>query len=135
MNEHQHVKDLLPLYAANQLSRKERDSVEKHLSNCAACRADLELWRVTGDVIHTQSSSVVSPPDLADRALAQIHARPPLQRAFARAWQLLNAQAMLVHRELWPACAAVMADDIHSWSIARCRLQSALSVFFLHRPR
>ncbi len=112
MNEHELLKNLLPLYATNQLSQQERESVEQHLPHCAACRADLELWREVGDVIHTQSSSVVSPPDLADRALAQIHARPPLQRAFARAWRLLNAQAMLVHRELWSACAAIMAIGV-----------------------
>lgn len=108
MNEHQHFEDLLPLYAVNQLSREERESVEKHLPNCATCRADLELWHVVGDVVHTESAAAVSPFGLADQALAQIHTRPPLQSALARAWQLLRAQAMLAHRELWPASAVVM---------------------------
>ncbi len=112
MNDHQYFEDQLPFYAANQLSQTERDSVKNHLLNCEACRVDLELWQVVGDVIRTESSSVVSPPDLADRTLVRVHARMPLQRAFARAWQLLNAQAMLVHRELWPACAAVMAIGV-----------------------
>jgi hypothetical protein len=112
MNEHQRFEDLLPFFAADQLSRAERESVKKHLLDCEACRTDLELWQAVGDVVRAGSSSVVSPPDLAGRALAQIHTRLPLQRALARAWQLLSAQAMLVHRELWPACAGVMAIGV-----------------------
>ena len=112
MNEHKHCEDLLPLCAADQLSQEEQASVEKHLLDCAACRSDLEQWRAIGDVVHAESSSIAAPPDLADRALAQIHTRPRLQRALAQAWQLLNAQAKLIHRELWPACAAVMAIGV-----------------------
>jgi putative zinc finger protein len=112
MNDHQCFEDQLPFYAAHQLPPAERDAVEQHLLNCPACRADLKLWQAVGDSIRAESSSVVLPLHLADRALEQIHARHPLQRAFVRAWQLLNAQAMLVQRELWPACAAVMAIGV-----------------------
>lgn len=112
MNEHQNFEDLLPLYAANQLSSAERETIDEHLSGCETCRADLELWLAVGDGIHAESASVVAPPDLADRALAKVHAKPPLQRAFVQAWQLLKAQSMLVQRELWPACAAIMAIGV-----------------------
>ena len=36
---------LIPWYCNGTLARDERDRVERHLSLCARCRADLELWR------------------------------------------------------------------------------------------
>jgi hypothetical protein len=112
MSEHQYFEDLLPFYATNQLSEAERAAVKTHLLMCEACRSDLDLWQTIGDTIRASSSAVVSPPYLVDRALAQVHTRLPLQRALVQAGQLLKAQARLVHRELWPACAAIMAIGV-----------------------
>jgi hypothetical protein len=112
MNEHQYFEDQLPLYAADQLSREERKVVEKHLYNCTACRADLELWKAVGHAVHTESAAVALPSGLVGRALARIHTRPAFQRLLVQTWQLLNAQARLVHRELWPACALIMAIGV-----------------------
>ena len=112
MNEHQYFEELLPFYAANQLSQAEQASVKNHLVECEDCRADLELWQTIGNTIHTESSAVVSPPHLVDQALAQTKVRLPLPRALTRAGQLLKAQVMLVHRELWPVCAVLMAIGV-----------------------
>ncbi len=109
MNEHERLEELLPLYAAGQLDKQERAEVEGHLAGCAECQADYAVWMEVSTAISTASRATVAPPVLAERALERIHARPPLQSAFMRAWQLLQAQAPLVQHELWPACAAVMA--------------------------
>lgn len=129
MNDHQQFKDRLPFYVADQLSGAERGEVEKHLLECETCRADLALWQAVGDRIRTESSWVVAPSGLADRALAQIHGKPSLQRAFGWVWQLLHAQAKLVHRELWPACAAVMAIGL-----AMALLAEKASVLYFVAP-
>ena len=112
MNDHERYKELLPLYVAGQLGDAERAEIEGHLGGCAECQADHSLWREISAEISTTGRAVVAPPRLVDRALERIHARPPLQAAFLRAWQLLRAQALLVHHELWPACAAVMAIGV-----------------------
>ena len=45
MNEHNRISDLLPLYVSGALADDQRQAVEQHLPGCAACRADLALWR------------------------------------------------------------------------------------------
>lgn len=112
MNKHQYFEEMLPFYAANQLSQAEQASVKNHLVECEDCRADLELWQTISNTIHTESSAVVSPPHLVDQALAQTNVWLPLPRALTRAGQLLKAQVMLVHRELWPVCAVLMAIGV-----------------------
>ncbi len=109
MNEHQGYEDRLPLYAAGQLEALERVEMEQHLQACADCRADLELWRAVGSEVAIRSSQISSPPGLAERALARLHAPSPLNRALLRATSLLRAQAYLVRREMWPASAILMA--------------------------
>jgi hypothetical protein len=112
MSDHERYKELLPLYVAGQLGDAERAEIQGHLSGCADCRADHSMWREVSAEISTTGRAVVAPLQLADCALERIHVRLPLQAAFLRAWQLLRAQALLVHHELWPACAAVMAIGV-----------------------
>jgi len=109
MNEHQGYEDRLPLYAAGQLKALERAEIEQHLHTCAECRADLEMWRAVGSEVAIRSSQISSPPGLAERALAHLHAPSPLRRALLQATSLLHAQAYLVRREMWPASAILMA--------------------------
>jgi len=109
MNEHQRYEDRLPLYAAGQLEPLERAEMERHLHDCAECRADLDLWRAVGIEVAASSSQTSAPPGLSERALARLHAPSPLRRALLRASSLLHAQAYLVRREMWPASAIIMA--------------------------
>ncbi len=112
MNEHDRLRELVPLYAAGQLDEPECEEIKIHLAGCAECQADYAMWLEVSAAISTANRAIAAPSDLAERALKQIHARPPLQIAFLRAWQLLKAQTLLVQRELWPACAAVMAIGV-----------------------
>ena len=106
---HEDFETILPLYAAGQLAEAERDAVEAHLPVCSVCQADLALWQAVSGEIRTANRSVAVPPALGERVLQQIRRPSGLAHPFNRAWQLLRAQTLLVHREMWPAVAAVMA--------------------------
>jgi len=109
MNVHDRFADRLPLYVAGQLTGAGCAEIERHLAECPVCRADLVLWQFVSTSIIEGSQALPAPPNLAERALAQIHARQARTPAWQRAWQLLHAQAALMQRNLWPASAAVMA--------------------------
>jgi hypothetical protein len=97
------------LYTTNQLEQAERAEFELHLAGCPDCQADLQLWSVVSDEIVARDTALTAPPHLAESALEVIHRPSRLMQAFNRAIQLLGAQAFLVHSELFPASAAVMA--------------------------
>lgn len=97
------------LYAANQLDAVERAEFETHLLGCEDCQADLQLWSLVSDEISAADSAAPAPPHLAESALEVIHQPSKLTRAINRTGQLLRAQSFLVHREMFPASAAVIA--------------------------
>jgi hypothetical protein len=97
------------LYAANQLSKTERAAFEAHLAECAQCREELKLWSAVSEEIGASNAAVTAPAHLAGSALEVIHRPPALRRSLRHAFQLLKSQSFLVHRELFPASAAVMA--------------------------
>ncbi len=97
------------LYAANQLDEAERAHFEEHLTNCAECQADLQLWKAVAEEIVASDSAEAAPAQLAERALERIHQPTAPLLAFRRVFQLLHSQTFLVQREMWPATASVMA--------------------------
>lgn len=99
----------LILYVANQLGEDERAEFETHMAGCMNCQADLELWTMVSDEITASGSAVQAPTHLAASALEVISRPSKLTRAFRGTVQLLWAQSFLVHREMFPASAAVMA--------------------------
>jgi hypothetical protein len=109
MNVHTRFEELLPLYAAGQLDNVVRAEVETHLAACAECHADLELWRAVSTEIGASNRLLIAPASLVDCALERVRTPYGFNLACLRAWQLLHAQTFLVQREMWPACAAVMA--------------------------
>jgi anti-sigma factor RsiW len=49
MNNHDDIRDLLPLAAAGALDPAAQRQVEEHLRQCSGCRAELQSWqRLTG---------------------------------------------------------------------------------------
>jgi hypothetical protein len=97
------------LYAAGQLSKKERARFEQHLAGCADCQSDLRLWQMTADEIIVSDSAVAAPAQLAERALHQIQRPTSLRAGLLRVWQLMSIQSQIIQREMWPATAVVMA--------------------------
>ncbi|MHC1781812.1 MAG: anti-sigma factor [Anaerolineaceae bacterium] len=110
MINHSDFEESLPLYAAGQLDKALRVEIAQHLDACASCRADLEMWAVVSGEIRSSSRQAAAPPDLANRALRQagIHGKQSFRGKINSALQLLRAQVFLVHREMWPASAAIM---------------------------
>ncbi len=109
MKEHEEAVDLLPLLAAGQLARLEREALEAHLKECGRCRTDLALWEAVKREIHGADRDVAAPSGIAERALDRARRRQASPEAARRAWTLVRAQAPLVRRELFPASAALMA--------------------------
>jgi len=118
MNAHERYEDLLPLFVTGQLNEAERAEMQNHLADCAECRVDLTLWESVSAEIRKTNRSVQPPADAMEAALARVQRTslngkqtqgPKLMR---QAWALLQAQASLIQREMWPASAAVMALGI-----------------------
>jgi hypothetical protein len=108
MNEHERVEELLPLYAAGRLEQDERAVVERHLSGCAACQADLRLWSEISGEIAAADRQVTASRALPRRALVQIRSKQASRPQLNSALQILRAQMVLVRREIWPVSALVM---------------------------
>lgn len=117
--QHQQVNELLPEYAAGSLGSEQRHQVELHLRECAECREDLALWHLVSTEIQTQNRPLQVSTGFAERVLSrsqnQIHSSLSLShqpgslwQRLNRAWLLLQSQAPLVRREIWPASAAVL---------------------------
>jgi hypothetical protein len=109
MTTHAVLNDLLPVYVTGNLDPAQRQQVEAHLADCAACQADLALWQSVSAEVVAADRGLAPQPQLAERALQRIHRRRGFRRSLRAAWQLLWAQAPLVQRELWPASALVIA--------------------------
>lgn len=99
----------LILYTAKQLDEAESTRFEDHLAGCAACQADLQLWRTVAEEIIASDSAEPAPVQLAERTLERIHQPAAPRLAFLRVTQLLHSQTFLIQREMWTATASVMA--------------------------
>jgi hypothetical protein len=104
-----HYQEQIPLYITCELELEERHELEKHLSVCSTCQAELKFWQELVSEINISNSQVLAPIGLDERVLQSIHTKPQLQTVLQRAWQLLGAQAYLVKREMWPTSAIIMA--------------------------
>lgn len=70
---HQALEALLPWYANGTLTPVETATVEHHLAECGACRAELEQCRALAQTLQPDASEVWRPsPGGFDRLLAQI---------------------------------------------------------------
>ncbi len=107
MNEHEQLVEWLPLYVTGRLNAADRQAVERHLVACADCRAEVALWRAVATEIVAADQALSAPPDLAARALARLPTRAHRPARLRQALALLQAQAPLLRRELWPATALV----------------------------
>ena len=85
------VRDLLPDYLHDRLESSVRQSVERHLAGCAACRDELELLR---DLRGTLGRAPRI--DVATIAAAIPPYSAPVQKGWARSWRTAAAIAAIV---------------------------------------
>ena len=71
MNEHDAMRELLPLAAAEGLDGKEQRLLEEHLHGCAACSAELDRWRALGHGLR-RLPTPQAPAQLVERTRQQI---------------------------------------------------------------
>jgi len=112
-----HVVDLMPAYLNQRLDNGDRARVEAHLRDCAACRAELDVWRAIASATRQMDVVAVPAPDLLGRIHTELEreaARQPATnpvdvRSIRYLWQLLRGQAPLVRRGIWLASGLTTA--------------------------
>ncbi len=73
MTEHEEVRTLLPLAAAGVLGVEEQLRVDRHVSECDLCRAELDTWSTYAVTLHAMRP-VIAPDDLVERTCNRIAA-------------------------------------------------------------
>jgi anti-sigma-K factor RskA len=92
--------DLVGAYAVDALDDQEREAYEAHLADCDQCIAELARLRESATVLAT-SASVVPPPELKERVMAEIRGVPasvvPIERRRRRwtGWAPLAVAALV----------------------------------------
>jgi len=108
-----HCGDKLAEYAAGVLEGPERAAVRAHLTGCPACVADLAGWTAIAAAAGAPADPPPAPAPVVRSALTRAALAPPTPPAPGRrtgfAWQLLCAEARLVHPSVWLASVLVMA--------------------------
>ena len=70
------AEELISALADNELSDRERSSIEGHLRDCPRCQRAYEWHQSLNSKIHTVSASVVAPVDLRQRILSDHRTMP-----------------------------------------------------------
>lgn len=68
------IRELLPRYAADQLTTGEQIAVERHIASCVDCRAELGEWLTLGEWV-AQAEAAIPHDANSERSLAAIHAQ------------------------------------------------------------
>ncbi len=109
--KHQHF-DKLPFLVAGNLTDQETSEILEHLKSCQECQREVDFWQEIGTSIKSFDNSILAPQGLDIRLITQSQKRLSPRRLFTRAINLLKSQAYLIRKDLWPACALVMAIGI-----------------------
>jgi anti-sigma factor RsiW len=93
-NPHDEAEELLPWYVTGRLDAADRERVEKHLTDCARCQAELRAERRLADEYRAYSPQVeASWLSLRERIEPAIPAQPPAA-ANSNWWHSLSRPAM-----------------------------------------
>ena len=77
LDPHEEIEALLPWYANGTLTPAETATVERHLVQCPACRADLEQCRALATAVRDNAESWQPAPGGFDRLMAEIDRLEP----------------------------------------------------------
>lgn len=70
--DHEALENLLPAYALEALDDEERRAVERHLADCANCRARLAEYRAVGEALLRAPDPVTPPPRVRAGLIARL---------------------------------------------------------------
>jgi anti-sigma factor RsiW len=122
-NNHEHIREQMPLATAGALDASEERELSGHLSECKDCEAEFERWRELGAGLRRMPTPQ-APTAMVERVRAslmtQIYARAE-QRSNRRlmAWLVLFAWTTIL--ATWPILRLI-SHDAESW----------LNVSFVH---
>jgi len=115
------IRELLPLWAGDDLTDAEQRTVTAHLEACPACAAEAEPWRIDLAIVAAAAGDEAPPAlpaGLVDRAVAQ--ALAPRPRVPSPRWRVLQplAAAAVLAAMLWggPAPRTEPNDRGLAWS-------------------
>ena len=78
MNDHETIRELLPLAAAGALDPGDARRVEQHLAACAACAAEMEEWRELATGLR-RLPTLQPRPEVVERTRAALEWRTALE--------------------------------------------------------
>jgi|GEM_PF-1477772 len=90
-----HVKDQLSDYVVGALIIREQERVQRHLSECEECRAELAALERTGEKLEA-FGLMDAPRDVWNGVRQRIRERAPAQRRWRPAWAMAMGAAALV---------------------------------------
>jgi anti-sigma-K factor RskA len=79
--EHRECAESLGAYILGALPEVESERVQRHLSSCRECQAELEWLRVAADALPASVPPVEPPPELKSRVMAIVQAEADLLQA------------------------------------------------------
>lgn len=111
-----HIADHLPAYANGNLDPLIADHVNKHLSHCNTCQAELLTWQVIKETAqHAVASEPLPSSSILDQVWATLDAPaqevPAHQRlvphAISHLWLVFKQQVRVIHKSIWIASTLV----------------------------
>ena len=120
MTVHEQYADDLALYALGSLEAAEREPLQKHLDECAACRRELELLRGDMALLALSAAGPVPPQRARQRLMDAMKQEPRKQAAPRRtSWWAIAG---------WIAAAAMVIAVFGLWKDKSALLQEALQL-------
>ncbi|MCI0355513.1 MAG: anti-sigma factor [Acidobacteria bacterium] len=133
MTEHQQFTENLAPYALRALEGEEQAAMERHLEECAACRAELE--ELQGDMaLLALTAAGPAPPQRAKKRLMEAMAREPRVQAGLESREDSRGTTSAARRPWWtfvPAFAAILVA-VFAFVIWQENVELQSQVAFLH---
>jgi anti-sigma factor RsiW len=112
-NPHDEAEELLPWYVTGRLDQIDRERVEKHLTDCASCQAQLRLERRLADEYRAYSPQVeASWMRLRKRIEPTLPKRAPARPATAFGWRSWSRPAVAMAMAAQLAIVALTAGTV-----------------------
>jgi hypothetical protein len=108
MNDHDKLNPLLPFYLAGTLDEPLTAAVEAHLAVCPICADELAFWQGVEEAAQVETLPVKAPRNLLANTMTEIKTKGEKLNPMARLWQIIRAQAPIVHKEIWSSSLLVL---------------------------
>ena len=108
MNDHDKLNPLLPFYLAGTLDEPLTAAMEAHLAVCPICADELAFWQGVEEAAQAETLPIKAPRNLLANTMTEIKTKGEKLNPMARLWQIIRAQAPIVHKEIWSSSLLVL---------------------------